>query len=80
MLDLSKILDLVTAASGLGDKALQVAHLVEAGLELGRVVRANVEEAAATMSSEDAARLRARADELAIQNRALSEQIDAALG
>lgn len=78
-MDLSSVNRLLGAAAQAAGKAQQVALMVDAGLELAAVVRANVEEAAATLSETDAAKLRARAGELAQTNRALSEQLDALL-
>lgn len=75
-MDLNRIKQLVDAAGSIGDKVGQVTKLIEAGTELARVVRANVEEATATLAEDDAAKLRARASELALDNRALSEQVD----
>jgi hypothetical protein len=75
-MDLTKIAGLLATAASMTDKVVAVTKLIEAGTELAHVVRANVEEAAATMTETDAAALRARAADLALTNRALSEQVD----
>ncbi len=78
-MDLSKIINAINAAASVSDKAVRVAALIDAGMELATVVRANVEEATATMSEADADVLRSRAEQLALTNRALGEQLDALL-
>lgn len=75
-MDLSKIAGLMAAAASAADKVTAVTKLIEAGTELAHVVRANVEEAAATVNEDDLKVLRERAADLALTNRALSEQVD----
>lgn len=78
-MDLSKITAAIDAAAAIADKGAALFKLIEAGAELANVVRGNVEEAAAAMTTADAALLRAQAEQLAIDNRALAEQLDALL-
>lgn len=75
-MDLSKIASLMAAAASASNKIEAVTKLIEAGTELAHVVRSNVEEAAATVNEDDLTVLRKRAADLALTNRALSEQVD----
>jgi hypothetical protein len=73
------ILDMIQELPVVGGTITEVGTMIDAGVRLAEVVRANIEEAVAVGNETDLVKLKARAAELATINRALAEQVDALL-
>lgn len=79
-MNVTNVIALLSRAEALGTTVAGIGDLITAGEQLIAVIHDNLELATETAGEDDLSVLRKRAAELALKNRALSEQIDAALG